>query len=186
NAKPFKEKFSELEIENHFIFFKGNTRINYKIKNLSAQEETEFNGLGTEVPKELVTHLLSYLDNNLKPGDILVASGSVPNGVDIDIYKKIGELCHKKDAKYILDTSKNALKYGIESKPYLIKQNIEEMTQVLGNEYQQKEYSINEIKNMVVSMQTKGAQNILISMGSQGSYYFDTENNIYKIGIAKG
>lgn len=184
NKDIFISKFNEIKLEHNFIINKGVTRTNFKVKNLQIKQETELNGIGSTIAKEVLNDLINYLKDNLKANDILVAAGSLPLGVENDIYQKLGDIANDKKATFILDTSKENMINGLKSKPFLIKPNIEEICEILKIEY--KEYNLDEIKNMINQLQKLGARNILFSMGGKGSYYFDENKDIYKIGIANG
>ncbi|ATZ18536.1 1-phosphofructokinase [Williamsoniiplasma somnilux] len=184
NKNEFVKKFTELNVKNNFFTFNGKTRTNFKIKNLAAGEETELNGLGEEIPEDIVNNLLTYLDQNIEQDDIVIAAGSIPKSVSTDIYFKIGQLANQKKAIFILDTSKKQMLEGLKSHPYLIKPNIEEICEILDKPF--KKYDLPEIKIMIQELKNLGAQNILLSMGSKGSLYFDKNGDIYQVGIAEG
>ncbi|WP_031543167.1 1-phosphofructokinase [Mesoplasma photuris] len=184
NKNPFIQKFDEVNLKNKFFFFDGNTRTNFKIKNLNKNEETEINGIGIIKELKLLNDLKDFLSSNLEKDDIVIASGSLPNGVPTNIYKEIGDICNSKEATFILDTSKIQMIEGIKSKPFLIKPNIEEICEILNIPF--KEYNFSEIEKMIMELKTMGAKNVLLSMGSKGSYFFSENGDKYKVGIAKG
>ncbi|WP_026389639.1 1-phosphofructokinase [[Acholeplasma] multilocale] len=184
NKDSFITKFNELNVKNNFFFFDGKTRTNFKIKNLKAKQETELNGLGKEVNADLLVKLKDYLKTNLDKGDIVVAAGSIPAGVPTTIYQEIGDICNQQQALFILDTSKKQMLEGLKAKPFLIKPNIEEICEILGKPF--REYSYEETVEMVNELKELGAQNVLLSMGSKGSLYFQNDGSVYKTGIATG
>ncbi|AUF83744.1 1-phosphofructokinase [Mesoplasma syrphidae] len=184
NQHHFIDKFNELHVKTHFFFYNGDTRTNFKIKNLNLKQETEINGRGIEVDLELLTKIKTYLASNLDAGDIVVAAGSIPKGTPTTIYQEIGEIAAEKQAVFILDTSKEQMLEGLKSRPYLIKPNIEEICEILDLPF--KEYSFEETKIMVDKLKKLGARNVLVSQGSQGSIFFDENGDIYKVGVAKG
>ncbi|AAT75537.1 1-phosphofructokinase [Mesoplasma florum L1] len=184
NKNSFLEKFDENNLKNKFFINKGVTRTNLKIKNLSKFEETELNGLGSTVSLEIINELKTFLNDNLKSGDILVAAGSIPAGVKNNIYEEIGNIANEKNALFILDTSKVNMLNGLKTKPYLIKPNIEEICEILNLPF--KEYTFEETCEMVKKLKSLGARNVLLSRGSKGSYFFSEKGEIFETGIAKG
>ncbi|AVN62224.1 1-phosphofructokinase [Mesoplasma coleopterae] len=184
NKSSFLEKFQENKLNNEFFINKGATRTNLKIKNLAKFEETELNGLGSTVSLEIINKLKDFLRKNLKNGDILVAAGSIPAGVENNVYEEIGNIANEKSAIFILDTSKESMLNGLKAKPYLIKPNVEEICEILSLPF--KEYSFEEVTEMVQKLKSLGAKNVLLSRGSKGSYFFAEDNSIYETGIAKG
>ncbi|QHX35946.1 1-phosphofructokinase [Spiroplasma sp. TIUS-1] len=184
NMHPFMDVFNSMKVQNNFLHFEGKTRTNFKIKNLTAKQETEINGLGCPIDEKLLNDLKQYLKSNLKEGDIVIAAGSIPNGVSTSVYKEIGEICNDSKVIYILDTSKQQMVEALESKPFLIKPNIEEICEILKKPY--KKYSFDEVFEMIKELRKLGARNILLSKGKDGSIYFQENGSIYQAGIATG
>lgn len=186
NKNIFLEVFNQHSLKNDFIFIKdASTRINYKIRNLTTKEETEMNGLGIDIPSHSLTQLLKYLEYSLRPNDIVIGCGSLAKSVPSDIYFQIGQIANSKQALFLLDTAKQPLKEGLKSEPYLIKPNIAEICELLELPIL-KHYVLKEIISMVQKIGLLGAKNILLSMGKDGSYYFEQTGKIYQVGIAKG
>ncbi|ATG97208.1 1-phosphofructokinase [Mesoplasma lactucae] len=185
NSKVFLEKFKEINLHNNFIMFDGNTRTNYKIKDLDNNKETELNGLGDSFDAHKFKDGMEFLRKNLKANDLVIASGSVPTSLPDGVYFQIGELVEKKKAIFILDSSKKWSLEGIKAHPYLIKPNLQEICELLKIEFRN-DYSLSDLENMILEVRKLGARNILVSMGGQGALYFSENDELYKVGIAKG
>ena len=67
---------------------KGETRTNLKVYDRSKSEITEFNENGTFVSDENLERFDNLLERALDDIEVLVLSGSIPPGIDSDIYKK--------------------------------------------------------------------------------------------------
>lgn len=184
NKDIFKNKFRDLGIKDHFFLNQGNTRTNYKIKNLTTHQETELNGAGFETESQNIFDLLSFLKANLSNNDIVVATGSLPKNVDATIYQQIGSIANLKNAYFICDAANASLENALKENPYLIKPNIDELKSLL--KINNDDESFSEITNLISETKKLGARNILLSMGSKGSYYFSEDESIYKVGIAQG
>lgn len=185
NKDIFLNKFKEINLKNHFILNSGKTRTNYKIKNLFYNEETELNGLGFETSQDKINEFLKYLNDNLKQGDYVIATGSVARRIETDIYQKIGKLVNSKKCCFICDTAGILLEKALKEKPFLIKPNLDELKDLL-NVKDFDESNFDNILDLISQVRKMGARNILLSMGSKGSYYFAEDNSTYKVGIAKG
>lgn len=185
NKQIFVDKFKEINLPTNFIFNPGSTRVNYKIKHLESHQETELNGIGFQVESTKISELLTTLKTNLKPGDIVVATGSVARGVATDIYKQIGDIAAQTEAILVCDATNELLKNALQAKPFLIKPNLEEICSTLGIEFKES-IDFTETKNLIAELKKLGARNILLSMGSQGSFFFAEDDKIYKVGIAQG
>jgi 1-phosphofructokinase len=150
---------------------KGFTRINVKIK---ADLETEINGPGLDISQKEVDELFNKL-NNIKDGDYLFLSGSIPHALDQDFYKKIMESLKDKDVKIIVDTSGHALKETLDLRPYLIKPNLRELEGIF-------DIRIKDRKNLSTyskKLQAMGARNIIVSLGKDGAYMVDEDGKEY-------
>ncbi|WP_339031155.1 MULTISPECIES: 1-phosphofructokinase family hexose kinase [unclassified Spiroplasma] len=185
NKEIFLNKFQEINLNNNFFLNEGSTRVNYKIKHLESKQETELNGMGFNTKKSVLKNLIDYLTSNLQKEDIVMLTGSVAVGIDKDIYKQIGKIANQKKAILICDATNELLKNVLKEKPFLIKPNLEEICSTLGIKFNE-DISFEETKELIKKLKKLGAQNVLLSMGSKGSLYFDSNNDIYKVGIAKG
>lgn len=128
------------------IFTSSNTRINFKI---TANEETAFDIIPRK-NKYITKKIKDYLRQVLREEDILIVSGS---GND---YKEI--ICDV-NCKLILDVSGKYLKELVKYKPYLVKPNLEELTEYYSEDYLE---AINKLLN-------DGANMVLATMGEFGS-----------------
>ena len=120
------------------------------------------------------------LEDVLDETKILVASGSYCQNMPLDYYKVIGEICKNHNIKFILDTSGEALKVALESNPYLIKPNTDEIKQLLNINIESKE----EIISAGMKLLEMGAQNVCISLGKDGMVYLNNDE-IYEVIVPK-
>lgn len=128
------EKLAAEQIPYSFVEVDGRLRVNQKLFDESKSEMTECNEKGMPVSKEDVDKLLQILKEELRTASILVLSGSVPPGVDKDIYAVMTYMANEARVKVILDTSGELLLEGVKAKPYLIKPNREEFVKTFMQE----------------------------------------------------
>ncbi|ARU91647.1 1-phosphofructokinase [Spiroplasma clarkii] len=185
NKKIFTDKFQEIKLSTNFIYNPGSTRVNYKIKHLASHQETELNGMGFTAEPEIVQEFLKTLAAKLIPGDIVVTTGSVAVGIDSTIYEAIGKIVNEQQATLICDATNDLLKNALKAHPFLIKPNLEEICSTLGVEFKPN-FDFAEIKKLIQNLKELGAQNILLSMGSEGSIFFGQDNTNFKVGVAQG
>ena len=149
----------------------GETRINVKIK---GDDITEVNAKGPEISKDDISALYLKLDK-LSSGDILILAGSVPSGFD-GIYSEIMERLSGKGISTILDTSGKKLIDCLKYKPFLIKPNIHELSEIMGCELSTDE----EIILAGEHLRKLGAVNVLVSMGNKGAILIDEFGKTHK------
>jgi len=119
-------KLEQEQIPYSFVEVDGRLRINQKLFDESKSKMTECNEKGMPVTEEDVEQLLELLKNELPEASVLVLSGSVPPGVDKDIYARMITMANQAAVKVILDANGELLLEGVKVKPYLIKPNKEE------------------------------------------------------------
>ena len=126
NAGLLYDKLDKEQIPHAFVELPGRMRVNQKLFDLSTREMTECNERGLAVNSDDIERIMRLLEKELQDAEILVLSGSVPPGVEKDIYARMIRMAHEKGVKTVLDASGEAMELGCEEKPYLIKPNREE------------------------------------------------------------
>ena len=178
-GEEIKRLVEAQEIETDFINLKSeNSRINVKIS--EENEETAINSRGPSVNYKHIEELYQKLDT-LKKDDILVLSGSIPKGIDEDIYETICEKIKNKNVKIVVDSTNDLLLNTLKYKPFLIKPNHHELGEIFNVQIVNQNQAIEYAKKL----QQKGARNVLVSMGSDGSVLLDENGNTYKKDVIK-
>ena len=75
---------------------------------------------------------LDAIDPLVSPGALLVASGSLPPGVPSDFYAQLSERARCRGARMVLDSSGAALREGLRAGVFLLKPNLLELSELLG------------------------------------------------------
>ncbi|MBQ2891041.1 MAG: 1-phosphofructokinase [Clostridia bacterium] len=167
----------EAGVKCDFIRLEGqNSRINVKIK---SGEETELNGKGPVVSGTALNALYSRI-SELKEGDILVLSGSVPSGISPTIYMDLMSRLPK-GVKTVVDASGQALKNALSLKPYLIKPNAHELGDIYGVKIEVKTDAVFYGRKLVDA----GAENVLVSLGGGGAVLV-TRDEAYEMNAPEG
>ncbi|MCT8975441.1 1-phosphofructokinase [Clostridium sp. CX1] len=164
-------------VETDFIEVSGDTRINVKLK---SKEETEINGAGPEIDEEALNRLFKKIDK-LSSKDFLVLAGNVQKSLPMDIYSIIQQKCSHKAVKVVVDTTGEALIATLKFNPFLIKPNNHELEEIFNVKINSKEELIhygNELKE-------KGAENVVISMASEGALLICNEG-VFHASAPKG
>ena len=156
----------------------GISRINLKLKNIDG---TEINGSGPEISEEKIEELLRKLDI-LGEGDILALAGSIPASMPADMYSTIMERLQRKNVTFIVDATKDLLINVLKYKPFLIKPNNHE----LGELFDVKLTTREEVIPYGKKLQKQGARNVLISMAGEGAVLVAEDGSVYEAPAPKG
>ena len=171
-----KKNLYDEGIESDFVELDGITRINVKINNNS--KETEIAGLSPNITKEAEEKLIEKI-SKLQKDDILILSGSIPESIEKNIYKKLAEMLPK-GAKIVLDTRGSLLKENLNNN-FLIKPNIAELEEMFGTELK----TTADIVEKCSYFLEKGVKNIIVSMGGKGALFVNKEG-AYTAEVPKG
>ena len=156
----------------------GLSRINVKIK---SNEESEINGQGPGITDLNLQKLFDKLEN-LKSEDILVLAGSIPSSLPKNIYENILKRLDGRNIKFIVDATGDLLKNVLKYKPFLIKPNHHELSDLFNVEIS----SDAEIIFYAKKLKEMGARNVLISMASNGAIFISENGDVLKSDVPKG
>lgn len=150
----------------------GISRINVKLR---SDEESEINGLGPNISKDLLNELIGQIDE-LKSGDILVLAGSIPTSIPNTIYYDIMKRLTDKNIKVVVDATNDLLLNVLTLHPFLIKPNNHELSEMLDMPVNNKEEVIEGARRL----QDLGAKNVLVSMAKDGAVLLTEDGDIYE------
>lgn len=175
-----KNNLEQCGIKNDFInVLNGYSRINMKIK--TNENETEINGLGPSISSSNIKDLFNQFEK-LSSNDILVLAGSIPPSLSDNFYEEIMKQLSTKNVKIIVDARNNLLLNVLKYRPFLIKPNHHEISEIFNKEIK----TIDELIFHGNKLKEMGAQNVLISMGGDGAILITESNEIYRSNIPKG
>lgn len=155
----------------------GISRINIKIK---AGEETEINGQGPHITDDELNRLIEKLDR-IQDGDTLILAGSIPNTLPDDVYERMLERLKDRKIRIVVDATKKLLVNSLKYKPFLIKPNRQEISEIFEVEVESEE----DTEKYARKLMEMGAQNVLISLGGDGAMLIDEYGNVHKMGVVK-
>ena len=169
----------ERDVKSKFITLsEGNSRINVK---LSSDQESEINGMGPVIGHADIQKLYTQLDK-VKKGDILVLAGSIPAGMPETIYSDIMKYLSGRGIEIVVDASRDLLMNVLQYGPFLIKPNNRE----LGEIFDVKIRTRDEVVPYAKKMQKKGARNVLVSLAGKGAILVAENGKVYQSDPPKG
>lgn len=156
----------------------GFSRINVKVK---AEQETEINGYGPEIPEEKIEELFGKLEK-LQDGDTIVLAGSIPASLPQDMYERILDYLKDKKVRAVVDATKDLLLNVLKYRPFLIKPNNFE----LGEMFQVTLHTEEDIVTYAKKLKDMGAVNVLVSMAGDGAVLLDELGTVHRCPVCKG
>ncbi len=149
----------------------GDTRTNLKIVDTKEGTHTDINEPGPVVGPQELLDLLQRLISDIEEGDVVVLSGSLPRDVPQDTYATWIRASRQAGAAVFLDTNGRALTEGIDAMPTLIKPNLHELSELVGQQIS----STDDIVRAAKDLLNEGIEVVVVSMGAQGAL-FATKN----------
>ncbi|MBN1444706.1 MAG: 1-phosphofructokinase family hexose kinase [Candidatus Omnitrophica bacterium] len=152
----------------------GNTRSIFNF--ISGAKTLRFNEKGPVISKKEKKEILALIDSlNFKKGGILSISGSLPPGIEKDIYRRIIEKARRKGAAVALDADGDTLKEGIKGIPHIIKPNLWELERIAGCRIN----SSGRLVKILKKLSAGGISLILLTLGEKGAVLFSGSEFLY-------
>ncbi|HHF2886245.1 TPA: 1-phosphofructokinase [Vibrio diabolicus] len=163
NPELFHQLFNDIGVKNEFVEVQGATRINVKLVEASGNV-SDINFPGVQVTADEIARFEETLFRLAETHDYFVLAGSLPGGVTAEQCAAWIKALHQQGKKVLFDSSKAALKSGIEAHPWLIKPNGEELGDFVGEHLETPE----QCQAAAQTLSDKGIENIVVSMGADG------------------
>ena len=149
----------------------GETRCNIKVLDLERTAVTELNAPGPQVSAAELETLHQTLRREVKAGDLVVLSGSLPAGVPVETYANLIRELSSLGVRTYFDADGAALQAGLEAKPFLVKPNRIEAETLLNVQIESRADALEAARKF----QRLGAQQVVLSLGSGGALFVCTE-----------
>jgi 6-phosphofructokinase 2 len=167
-----QELLSDEDLVHRSFPIEGVLRESFVVLEESTGQQYRFGMPGPELQKKEWGQFLQELSSLEPPPDFLVASGSLPPGVPDDFYARVARIGKSRGAKTIIDASGRALEQAIREGVYLIKPNVREFRELVGEEIAEE----SQIKREAQKMIKKGRCEVLvISLGAAGALLVSKE-----------
>ncbi|MGI2920662.1 1-phosphofructokinase [Vibrio diabolicus] len=163
NPELFHQLFNDIGVKNEFVEVQGATRINVKLVEASGNV-SDINFPGVQVTADEIARFEETLFRLAETHDYFVLAGSLPGGLTAEQCAAWIKALHQQGKKVLFDSSKAALKSGIEAHPWLIKPNDEELGDFVGKHLETPE----QCQAAAQTLSDKGIENIVVSMGADG------------------
>ncbi len=129
------EQLTEESILNDFVRIREESRTNTSVLDPTTGEQTEVNERGPSVSPhevELFRDKLVYL---ARGAAIVVFAGSLPRGVEPDLYASLIKDLERSDVTTVVDTDGEPLRQAVRAEPDLVTPNVLEAEELVGHEF---------------------------------------------------
>lgn len=175
-----KTEVEKMKIKADFTETAEETRTNTKMVDPINNTFTDLNESGAQITEANIKKMKEKLFADLKRDDILVLAGSVPAGIENNIYFKLIKTAAKKGIKTILDAEGPLFREGIKAAPTLAKPNEHELGLHFGEEFKDLKTMIRKAESLLET----GIEMIMLSIGKEGAVFISASEK-YKIETLK-
>ncbi len=129
------EQLTEESILNDFVRIREESRTNTSVLDPTTGEQTEINERGPLVGDrevELFRDKLLYL---ARGAAIVVFAGSLPRGVEADVYASLIRDLERLDVLTVVDTDGEPLRHAVRAEPDVVSPNVLEAEELVGHEF---------------------------------------------------
>lgn len=166
-GKTIEDFLDKNKITHDFIRIEEETRTNTKILDRNGTV-TELNEPGPQIRKEQMDQLIEKLEKYANDGTLVILSGSIPRGVDKNIYARIIRLMHERGAEVLLDADGELLRNGLSERPDIVKPNRTELEEYAGLKSGVPD---GELLALAESLREKGIKKVVVTMGKKGAIF---------------
>lgn len=178
-GKYISQKLKEEGINFVNINIKDESRICTLIVDSERGVFTVINEKGPEVSDDEIKKLYKEYREFSENKDIIIFSGSLPQGCQPSLYRELIKFSKSKDKIFIVDTSGEALKLALSQRPFMVKPNIEEFSELVSKKktiFLNLEILIKEVKKFYAVTKIPW---VTVSLGEKGALFLHDGKTYY-------
>ena len=126
---------------------------------------TEVLGQGPPLGQGEQYELLRQFHRSAEQSELVVLSGSLPRGFADTLYASLCDDVQRLGVRCLIDASGEALRRAVDAKPYLVKPNRDEISQLLGHPVS----DIEAARKAIVALRERGIAMPVVTMGELGA-----------------
>ena len=170
-GKYFNHLLEVESIQAVIIEVQNETRENIIVLDEAENAQYRFGMPGTNLSDAEWMQCLNAVEE-IQDISFIVASGSLPPGVPLNIFAKLAKIAKNKNAKFVVDTSGEALREALNEGVYLLKPNLGELCFLSGKTHLEQ----HEVEAAAKKIIAEGkCEVVVISMGEQGALFVTSD-----------
>ena len=147
-------------ILNDFVRIREESRTSVAVLDPISNAYTEINEWGPHVEEDELEMLREKLGYLTQGAEFVVFAGSLPRGVEADLYAELIREANRRHVLAVLDAEGDALRLGVQAEPHLVSPNVREAEGLVGHEFNDDE----DLANGLDEIAALGARNVLITL----------------------
>jgi len=164
-GRTIKRSLREEGIITNFTWISDETRSNVAILKKGQEDNPlEINSEGPEISERVLNQFLDQYETMLHRVSCVVLSGSLPPGIPKDFYYRLVKLAKEMGVKTVVNTGGEYVGPAAKSGPFLIKPDIREIKEVMGEKLTDSQ-SIIDVGRKILNF---GTEYVLLSHGLTG------------------
>jgi 1-phosphofructokinase len=176
-GKLLKELVKPLDFPLSSVEIRGNTRMNTIFTDLKDGTQTRISAPGPRLSASDLRKFVKMLLRAKPKPAFWVFGGSPPRGLRKSVYRDLIWTLQENGTPCVLDADDEALKMGVEARPFMIKPNEFEMQRLCGR----KLHTIQDYCRAAQVFIRKGIHLVVVSLASRGAL-FVTEEQAFRVG----
>jgi 1-phosphofructokinase len=176
NDAIFRRMFERKGIDDRCVRIAGQTRIGVKVSDEALHQTTDINFPGETPTPADIAHLFEILVELATMHEWFVLSGSIPRGVSASIYEEMVRTLAGK--KVVLDTSGEGFRQAVPAGPWLIKPNVDELSEYAGKPLDSTAAILAQARAV---MDRYNIHSVVISMGKAGAIFIEGEETVWAV-----
>jgi 1-phosphofructokinase family hexose kinase len=175
------EQLTEESILNDFVRIREESRTNTAVIDPTTGEQTEINEPGPQVGESEVDLFVDKLLYLAQGAQLVVFAGSLPRGVEPDLYGRLVREVRRLGVTTVLDTDGEPLRHAVRAEPNVISPNVLEAEELVGHEFNDDEDRTIAVREMV----ELGAREAIMTVadGCFASVTEETGPRLYRVRI---
>jgi 1-phosphofructokinase/tagatose 6-phosphate kinase len=129
------EQLTEESILNDFVRIREESRTNTAVLDPTNGEHTEINEPGPEVSEHEVELFVDKLLYLAQGAQLAVFAGSLPRGVDPDLYARLVRELRKLGVTTVIDSDGEPMRHAVRAEPSVVSPNVLEAEELVGHEF---------------------------------------------------
>ncbi len=176
NDEIFRRLFAQKGIEDRCVRIAGQTRIGVKVTDPALHKTTDINFPGQTPNPADIKRLFAILNELASVHEWFVLSGSIPAGVSAGIYADMVRTLACR--RVLLDTSGEGFRQAVATGPWLIKPNVDELSEFVGEPLKTHAAIIAAARGL---MQQYAIASVVVSMGKEEAIFIEGEETLWAV-----